>query len=167
MSQATAWVLPIVPGIDVAVGEFELVHILPDWPPLSELSGAPEYCREALIWQDQTLPLMDLAARFALPDAEPSAPGRGYIGIVAYRFEAGGEIGFGALRLAAIPWRCEVDDDQACDFPVWLRDFIPYASCCFQPEATRPAIPIVRLDLLFFGMGAVDPARIQTAFSLA
>lgn len=150
MSKATAWMLPVTKAMSAAVGEFELVHILPDRPALFRVPRAPDYCRHVVVWQGRIVPLMDLGARFGAPgrSAGPLAE-NGVVGIVAYQSVAADHFEYGALRLEAIPWRCEVTDEQACAFPAWLEVWRPYACACFQPEGPCSAVPILRLDRLF------------------
>lgn len=157
MNKATAWILPITPTVDAAVGELELVHLLPEPPPLFGIPGTPDYCRRVLVWQDRIVPLMDLAERFAAPGRD-AASVPGLIGVFAYRPEGGGPTGHGALLLRGIPWRLEVGDDQACPLPAWLAGWAPYAGSCFQPEGPHPAVPILRLGRVFAAPAAGAPS---------
>jgi chemotaxis signal transduction protein len=154
--KAPAWLLPITGTITAAVGEFELVHILPDPPALFGVPRAPHYCREVLVWQGRILPLMDLAARFDAPGRKPALDAaRVIVGIVAYRPEQGADaLGYGGLALHSVPQRCRVGDDQACSLPPWLAAWTPYVSACFQPEGPRSAVPVLRLERLFASPGA-------------
>jgi chemotaxis signal transduction protein len=153
MNKASAWILPITKTISAAVGEFELVYVLPDNPTLFEVPRAPHYCRQAMVWQNRIVPLMDLAARFQVPGREPEktpgAAARHLIGILVYQTEGAKTPEYGAVSLDSIPWHCEVSDEQACHLPPWLAVWTHYTSACFQPEGPHSAIPILRLDRLF------------------
>jgi chemotaxis signal transduction protein len=153
MKKASAWILPITQTVSAAVGEFELVHVLPDHPAAFDIPQAPHYCRQVMVWQNRIVPLMDLAMRFQVPGWEPeeksgTAANR-VIGILAYRAEGAESLEYGALILSAIPRRCEVNDEQACPLPPWLTPWRRYASACFRPEGPHSAIPVLRLDRLF------------------
>lgn len=153
MSKVPAWLLPIADFRTTAVGEAELVHVLPDAPMLFEIPGAPRYCRKTLVWDRRIVPVMDLAVRFpfAARDSEmnPENSGRSTIGIFAYWAETAGSHEYGALLLGSPPRRCEVGNGDACRLPADWADWAHYTSSCFQPEGTRQAIPILRLDRLF------------------
>ena len=153
MSECTAWVLSLPGRLHAAVGPFELVHILPTTPTLFEVPGTPAYCRHALVWQDQILPLMDLGARVrgtpGLADDTVTLIGlRWLAGIVAYRDPDSGEVRHGGLQLARVPERSVVTDAQACRLPRGLRGWRPLAISCFE-HPHLGAVPILDLARVF------------------
>lgn len=143
-----AWIISITDNVSVAVGEFELIHILPDNPILFNVPTAPYYCQQVFIWQHKIIPIMNLAARFGLDN-----PAMTYddfvVGIFAYRAEKTGLFEYGALLLTATPYRTEVSDEQACPLPTDLFAWKHYVRCCFQDTETQKAIPILNLERLF------------------
>jgi chemotaxis signal transduction protein len=146
--KANAWIISITDTVSVSVGEFELIHILPDTPELFNVPRAPVYCQQVLVWQNKIIPVMNLAQRFGLK--RPSAINSSVIAsIFAYRAENTGLPEYGALLLTTTPRRSEVSDDQACPLPSELYLWTHYVRSCFQETETKKAIPILKLELLF------------------
>lgn len=142
MSQATAWLLELGQDRRAAVGERELLHLLPQ-PQLLAVPLAPAYCARVLPWQDGLLPVWDVSA---WAGGEAAAVDTELVAVVGYQRRAGQAPFFGALVLTEPPARVLVDDAQACDLPA---DF-PWqdiASACFSHEE-RP-VPILDLRRMF------------------
>lgn len=140
MSQAVAWVLELGQGRCAAVGERELLHLLPQ-PQLFAVPMAPAYCARVLPWQDRLLPVWDVSAW-----AGGEAADTELVAVVGYQRRAGQAPLFGALVLAEPPARVPVDDGQACGFP----DDVPWqdiACACFSHDE-RP-VPILDLRRMF------------------
>lgn len=146
--KAQAWIISITNTVSAAVGEFELVHVLPDNAVLYKVPKTPDYCQQVFIWQNKIIPVMNLAARFALKQ-KPTANEHFVISIFAYRAERTGILEYGALFLTDTPRRSEVSDEQACPLPTDLFAWKHYAKSCFQETRTQKAIPILRLEHLF------------------
>jgi chemotaxis signal transduction protein len=140
-----AWIMSITDTVSVAVGEFELVHILTDNPVLFTIPTAPSYCQQVFIWQNKIVPVMNLATRFNLPEKSNDF----IVSIFAYRAEETGQIEYGALFLTASPLRIEVGNTQVCPLPADLTALTPYVRCCFQETKTQQATPILNLEHLF------------------
>ena len=140
MSEVTAWLLDLGDGLHAAVGEREMIHVLPDPPPLFEIPRSPAYCRKLLIWQDELLPLMNLAGRVA---ARPVAPAEGQPGpdglvaIAAYQPHPG-----------EAPARIGVSDADACGLPEALGAWRRYAISCFEHADIGP-VPVLDLRSVF------------------
>lgn len=148
MKKVPAWVISITDNLSVAVGEFELVHVLPDVPVLFSVPKAPPYCSQVFIWQNKIIPVMNLAAKLAYQQqASPDA--HFIICIFAYRAEVTGLVEYGAIFIKNTPRRIEVGDDQACPLPHELDAWQPYSCCCFQESKTGLVIPILKLEHLF------------------
>lgn len=146
--KAHAWIMQITDTLSVAVGEFELIHILVDNPILFRLPKAPHYCQQVFIWQNKIIPIMNLAERFGL---EKNTVTDEYIvvSIFAYRAEKTGIPEYAALFLNATPRRSEVSDDQACQLPTDLQSLTHYVRSCFQDTESKQIIPILKLEHLF------------------
>ncbi len=134
---AAAWVLSLDDGQRVAVGEAELVHLLGDAPrefpvPLLDGPGA-----SLVLWEGRPTPVADLTG----------AARGGLIAVVAY--DAGGsqEAAHGAIRVASVPARREVEDAQAAgadEVPPRLR---PHVHAAFRDA--EGVVPILDLQALF------------------
>jgi chemotaxis signal transduction protein len=142
-----AWIISITDTVSASVGEFELVHILPDNPTLFTLPKSPPYCRQVFVWQDKIIPMMNLAERFGLE--KQSVSSHFIVSIFAYRAEKTGQIEYGALCSNTTPRRTEVSDTQACPLPADLSAWTQYVRCCFQETETKKAIPILKLERIF------------------
>ncbi len=138
-----AWIISIADNLSVAVGEFELVHILPDLPVLIGIPQTPHYCQQVFVWQHKIVPVMDMVTRFAVMPSNTTPT----VAIFAYRTKAG-LVEYGALLLTTMPRRVEVDNEQACALPEDLQIWQPYTRCCFQ-EAGHKVIPILNIERLF------------------
>jgi len=143
-----AWIISITDNLSAAVGEFELVHVLPDKPVLFTLPKAPSYCQQVFVWQNKIIPIMNLAEKFGLEKKTATNEHR-VMSIFAYRAEKTGLIEYAALLSNATPRRSEVSDDQACPLPTDLHSLTHYVRCCFQDLDTKQTIPILKLERLF------------------
>jgi chemotaxis signal transduction protein len=146
--KASAWIISLTDTVSAAVGEFELVHVLPDTPELFTLPKAPHYCRQVFVWQNRIIPVMNLAERFGL-EKNAVTDKRVVVCIFAYRTEKTALPEYGALFLTAAPKRSEVSDTQACPLPTDLSSWANYVRCCFQDRESKQAIPILKLERLF------------------
>jgi chemotaxis signal transduction protein len=142
-----AWIISITDTVSASVGEFELVHILPDNPTLFTVPKSPPYCQQVFVWQDKIIPLMNLAERFGLDNQSVSS--HVVVSIFAYRAEKNGKIEYGALCSNTTPRRTEVSDTQTCSLPADLSEWTQYVRCCFQETDTKKAIPILKLERIF------------------
>jgi hypothetical protein len=149
MAQVLSWIIPITSSHSVAVGEFELVHILPDQPVLFDIVQSPAYCHQVLIWQDRIVPVLDIVSRFGLIDESHTDKTNALIGICAYTPKQSVDFQYGALLMSNTPYHYEVSNEQSCDLPT---DFIPWGyflSSCFCIQRTQQVIPVLRLERLF------------------
>jgi chemotaxis signal transduction protein len=144
---APAWIISITDTVSLAVGEFELIHILTDPPVLFRVPTAPIYCQQVFVWQNKIIPVMNLATRFSL-DISAVSSDHVIVSIFAYRLTTG-QVEYAALFLNATPRRSEVSNEQACQLPADLIAWTPYISACFQETDIKKAIPILKLERLF------------------
>ena len=133
---AAAWVLSLTDGQRVAIGEAELVHLLGEAPHEFQVPLVEGPCASLVLWEGRPTPVADLVG---------SRQGRGMVAVVAY--DAGGEAAHGAIRIAAVPARREVDDGQAAsaeEVPAPLR---PHVHAAFRDA--EGVVPILDLHALF------------------
>jgi len=143
-----AWIISITDTLSAAVGEFELIHVLPDNPELFSIPTAPPYCQQIFVWQNKIIPVMNLVERFGL-EKNATPDDHRVMTIFAYRTEKTALPEYGALSLNATPRRSEVSDTQACPLPAELSSWTNYVRCCFQDTESQQAIPILKLEHLF------------------
>lgn len=151
MSETTckAWLLP-TGSIHVAIGEFELVHIIAGWQRYMPVPRSPAWCHHVFLWQGRLLPLFDLET-YINP-----APGivrtafsntREIVGVIAYENQHG-EIQYGGLKLNAPPAIRVVSDDEICDYPMTFPGWDKIALSCFEDPDIGP-VPILDIQRIF------------------
>lgn len=144
MEDSHAWMVSFRGDHRAAVGQLELVHVLPDTPPLFPVMKAPSHCREVFLWEGRVLPLFDVARWLG----ESSAPGEDeHVGLFRYRPAPGAPLGYGALLIAGAPRQVLVNDGQACALPDEAHDWRPVTSACF--DYAGRAVPVLNLARLF------------------
>ncbi len=151
MSECMAWLLHLPGGPRAAVGELEMVHVVPSSPALFEIPLSPFYCRNVVVWRDEVLPLMNLAARVtgeAVAQTETIAGIENLVGIVAYQSCSDGAPRKGALVLGGAPARIRVSDVQACALPASEQGWRPITISCFKHPDHGP-VPVLDLPAVF------------------
>ena len=166
MAEAQAWVLSFDKRLRAAVGELELVHVLPEAPTLIEIPDTPSYCRHVILWQQRVIPVMNLAARLLGERQTEShavvASIDTLVGILAYQSAPGEPPGHGALLLSRVPTRARVSDSQACGLPAKPEQWASLAISCFEHRDHGP-IPVLDVPRLFLSPPASRAARYATA----
>jgi chemotaxis signal transduction protein len=143
---SAAWILTLDASLCAAVGQREMVFLI-ETPVLLDVPLSPFYCRQAVVWKQRLLPVMDLAAWLRQTPALPRH--QTLTGVFAYQTQPGAEPAYGALRLAAIPDRAHVSDDQACALPKQPPGWPTLAISCFKHN--EQPIPILDLPRIFTG----------------
>lgn len=144
MAASHAWVLNLGQGLRVAVGEFDMIHLVPS-PELQPVPMSPPYCREVILWEDAVIPVMDLAAFLQRRESSSDTAVVGIVEVQAPQ-EAQAPL-YGGLRLEDPPIRATVNDGQACGLPDSPSGWDEIAISCFEDE--RGAVPILSLQRLF------------------
>ena len=140
------WLLSLPGKRIVAVGERELVHILPEVPMLRPIPRAPRHARRAMVWQQRILPVIDLAELFD-EGTEDSAVVP-LIGVVAFSASGRKATGLGALLLYGVPQRLETSMNEPREMPPRLQALADWSlSCLEHPE--HGEVPILYLSKLF------------------
>ena len=143
------WILPYSVNNYVAIGEFELIHIIADWLRYFPLPGTPVWCNRVFLWQDRMIPLFDLDAYLdptRKQGQQIQSNTNDIISVVAYENPAG-VIDYGGFRLSALPASQVVSDAQICDYPHG-KDWHTIASSCFR-EPVLGAIPVLDIPRIF------------------
>lgn len=150
--ESKAWLFKVGHQAYAAVGERELVHVLPYRPQLFEVPHTPAYCRYVTVWQDQILPVMDFGLRIGGSTLELSDTTEieldWLIAVVAYHPLERSKIGYGALLLKNIPERITVGDDQQCVATEVDARWFGLVSSCFE-HALYGRVPILDLAYSF------------------
>ena len=144
MDDSHAWMVGFRGDHRAAVGELELVHVLPDAPPLFPIMKAPSHCREVFLWEGRVLPLFDLSIWLG----EPASPGDDdHVGVFRYRPAPGAPLGYGAMLIEGAPRQVLVNDSQACALPEEAQALRPLVDACFDYGGR--AVPVLNLARLF------------------
>ncbi len=151
MAGVNAWVLTLKGRLHAAVGELEMVHIIPYSPKLFVVPASPDYSHHVLIWEDEVLPVMDLRTYLlgAGGGRDVAVTGiENLVGVVAFQAHPGEAPRYGGLLLDDVPARVRVTDDDACALPVAPAAWAPIAVSCFEHEDHGP-VPVLDLRRLF------------------
>ena len=144
MSGAPAWIIGFPGDHLAAVGELELVHVLPDEPEGFDVPGSPWYCHRVILWEDNVVPIIDVGKMLG---AGQETRGRRHCGIVRYRLWPTDHQRFGAFLMDRLPQRVDVDDASAYALPDKLAPWRDFVISCFLHE-NRP-VPILDIGSLF------------------
>ncbi len=134
MASSSGWRLNLGVDVTAAVGQHELVHVMP---------MAIEHRNPVVEWNGEQIPLVDIGTVF-LQRPPLSAP---FVGVVAYPRLEGKGVQFGAISLLALPARITVDDEQACDLPDQPVGWKEISISCFSLEGSP--CPILDTPALF------------------
>lgn len=145
MAEASAWLLALDAEVRAAVGARELIHLV-QFPTVFEIPDAPPHCRQVLLWQEEIVPVMDVAAWLRGGRAGAAPPP--LAGIFAYQATPE-SVAYGALPLLVTPLRRRVSDDQACALPERPAGWSRIALSCFSDGDWK--VPILNLRYLFSG----------------
>jgi len=139
----TAWLLQVDRLVNVAIGQFELIHII-DKPDYVSIPQAPEYCKDVVLWNSNIVPVMSLAS-WSTSDIQ--ADNTGVVAIVVYEDDQGGHK-FGGLKLSNAPVQAKVTNGQQCqltgDFDKWRK----VSLSSFKSKA-GDIVPIIDVSKLF------------------
>lgn len=144
MEPVLAWILDLGRERMGAVGGGEMVHLLTEKPRTFEIPRSPRYARRVFIWQDRIVPLLDILHRV---EGEPMDGDVGTVGIVRYRPGPEEPALLGGVRLAGVPSRAQVSDEQACALPDEAKPWRRFAVSCFEHDGEP--IPVLDLPRLF------------------
>jgi len=148
-STCKAWLLP-VGSIHVAIGEYEIVHVIAGWQRYIPVPRSPLWCHHVFLWQGHLLPLFDLEL-FINPapvnTSNTNHDTRGIVAVIAYEINEG-EICYGGLKLSAPPAIRVVSDDEICDYPANFSGWDKTALSCFKDPVAGP-VPILDIQKIF------------------
>lgn len=144
MKPSRAWTLDLGAGLQAAVGDREMVHLLPS-PDLFDVPATPYHCRQVTIWKGEILPVVDLTAWLTGGEKRQQ---QSLIGIFVYQTRDSASPRQGALLLSAIPRRLSVSNDQASALPDTPKRWQKIAVSCFT-TTDGVCTPIIDLACVF------------------
>lgn len=150
-----AWLLHLNGGARAAIGQREMLYVLPHEPRLHRVPLAPEHACHVLIWEHRLVPVVDagllISSSPLSTDAETTTLSsfQKLIAIVAVCDADETQASLGALLLCAMPERIAVSDDSACDLSEELSKSNRMVCACFRATADSAPVPILDLAAIF------------------
>ena len=143
MSNAAAWVLNINESLHVSVSQLELVHIINE-PYYIKVPGAPDYCNKIIIWNDNILPVVNIAN---LAGNHGSASRYNVVAVIIYR-DHDEQVHYGGISLISSPELEYVNNSHVCTLPDLSYLLQETSLSCFTCKKGRK-IPIIDSSRLF------------------
>jgi chemotaxis signal transduction protein len=144
MEDCNAWMIPLRGDMRAAVGELELVHVLPDPPEMFTVLKAPKHCHRVFLWEGHVLPVFDLSQWLG---EDPGDGNGAHLGVFRYRPGPGEALQYGSLIIEGAPRQVLVNDSQACELPAGREIWRQVANACFD-YGGRP-VPVLNLTRVF------------------
>jgi len=147
-----AWLLAIRGHGHVALGEHEMIHLIAHNVDLFPVPRSPAHCRCVILWENQVLPVLDLATlvgggRYGTSDRSLAGTSR-LMAVLAFSARPGAEATRVAVLLDAVPERCMVAETAACDRAEELGAWAAWSVSGFRHQKYG-AVPILNLPKLF------------------
>ncbi len=151
MSGVSAWVLEVSPTISLAVGQFEVAHIV-DQMHLAPVVQAPEHCKYVTIWNNRIIPIFDIAQWLSAnggveKQANKQSDHYRIIAILIYKLE-NGELAYGGIPLSKSPVLDKINNNQQCGLPSNTAKWKKIAASCFRSQNDQ-TVPILNIQALF------------------
>jgi len=151
MSGVSAWVLEVNPAISLAVGQFEIAHII-DQMHLAPVVQAPEYCKYVTIWNNRIIPIFNIAQWLSANNHVEKRTNQqsslySIIAILIYKLEDG-EFAYGGIPLSKSPRLEKISNNQQCGLPANTEKWNRIAISCFKSQNDQ-AVPILNIRSLF------------------
>ncbi len=116
MSRSEAWLLACDDSLSIAVGDHEMVELLPN-DPLRRAAGSVDGIADTVEWQQTRLPVLELGA----PPNRAGTDTIPYYCVLNYQPASGMPLRQVAIRVTRAPERIDVDDARVCEIPRGLE----------------------------------------------
>ena len=140
MTVSDALLLECSDTLSIAVGDHEMVEFVPT-PIRFAVPGSPAYCSNVLLWQENLVPIMDIAALLghSLDEAKT------LMCLLTYQEQPGAALQQLVVRATKAPEKIRVDDEKACELPEEISTSVlmPVSLSCF----THADQPVIILDI--------------------
>ncbi len=146
MSKAAAWIMKVGESFFASVSQMELVHIVNN-PRYIEIPGAPDYCCNIIVWNDNILPVIDFSC---LINSTTNSTTCDVAAVIIYR-DSNNEIQYGGINLANSPELEYVDNSQSCEFPAHTKALQTISLSCFKSKSGYE-VPILDMNKIFTGI---------------
>ncbi len=138
-----AWLLQLDRLVNVAIGQFELTHIV-DQPEYISIPQAPEHCKDIILWNDNIVPVMNLTSWMS-GDKQSDAPG--VVAIVVYTGAQNNYL-YGGIKLNNPPVQVKVKNIQQCQWTKSLDKWKILSISCFKSQEGE-VVPIIDITKVF------------------
>jgi len=145
MSEAAAWIMKVDDSIYASVSQMELVHII-NSPETVRVPNAPEHCQNIIVWNDNILPVVDLAVLFSKTNTNT---GLDVVAVIIFR-DHDNVIQYGGIRLYDSPELETVENGQVCAIPETPEYLQSVSLSCFINKRGIE-VPILDTSKLFGG----------------
>ena len=139
----SAWMMQIDRMLNLAVGQFEIVHIV-DQPELFLIPQAPEYCKHVIIWNENIVPVMDVSSWLSNGAQSKDTE---IIAILVYK-NTQQELQYGGIKLGNAPVIEKVANTQQCEMPDDNEKLRAISLSCFKSSGGE-AVPVLDVERLF------------------
>ena len=119
MSITNAWLLKCSEFLSIAVGDHEMVEYIQN-PVCYEIPATPPYCNSVMFWQNEFIPVMDLAGLHK-PAADKADD---IVCIINYQAAPMLPLQAIAVRVISAPEKLQVDDQWACEFQQEINESV-------------------------------------------
>jgi len=140
MSTSDAWLLECGDSLLIAVGDHQMVEYI-QGPFCYSVPASPSYCDSVLLWHDNFIPVMDLAALYDQPIDQTDS----VICLLNYQPAANEPLLQIAIRTNKAPIKIQVEDEQVCE----LSDSIKASPLSFVALTSfmMEISPVVIIDI--------------------
>ena len=140
MTASDAWLLECSDTLTIAVSDHEMLEYI-DAPLRFGVPGSPEYCSAVLLWQENLVPIMDVAALLGQPQDEMNTR----VCLLTYQEKPGVALQQLAVNVVSAPQKVRVDDGQACELAEEINTSVlmPISLSCFSHDDQ----PVIILDI--------------------
>ncbi len=144
MTASGAWLLQCSDTLTIAVSDQEMVEFI-DTPLRFEVPGSPEYCSAVVLWQNDLVPIMDVAVLLGNPPEEKITR----VSLLTYQDKPGASLQQLAVSVVSTPQKIQVDDEQASELPEQIISSVlmPLSLSCFSHDDK----PVIILDIARLG----------------
>ncbi|VAW51550.1 hypothetical protein MNBD_GAMMA06-313 [hydrothermal vent metagenome] len=151
MNGVPAWVLEVSPTISLAVGQFEVAHMV-DQMCLTPVVQAPEHCKYVTIWNNRIVPIFNIAQWLSANNhienlTDKQSDHYRIIAILTYKLEDG-KLAYGGIPLSKAPVLEKISNNQQCELPTDTEKWKKIAISCFRSQNDQ-IVPILDVQSLF------------------
>lgn len=139
----TTWLLSLDHNLNVAIGEFEFVHIV-DQPEYIAIPQAPEHCKHVILWNENIVPVINLSSWIY---GHEKSEDYGVIAILIYK-NVDGKLLYGGIKMLDMPMLDKVKNDQGCALPENVNKWKEISLSSFK-QSNGNVVPILDVPALF------------------